>query len=191
MESIVTAVTYNRPEEPLKFMEECIKTLRTRQFKPKEDRSTIKWNIFLKPFISCADSQFAIKPMGIQRRSFKKDMDVLPAIELKSSTEPPLLPAMNLKSSLDALPPIETPENMQPYKVLQSESLPKYPPKTNAWGNIIFVLGGPCSGKTTQCILIAKQYNYAHISASELLRDECIKQAAEPTEMMKVTTHLL
>jgi len=38
--------------------------------------------------------------------------------------------------------------------------------------NIMFVLGGPGSGKGTQCQLIAKEYGYFHLSSGDLLRAE-------------------
>lgn len=37
---------------------------------------------------------------------------------------------------------------------------------------IIFVLGGPGSGKGTQCAKIVKKYGHTHLSAGDLLRDE-------------------
>jgi hypothetical protein len=78
-------------------MEECLRTMR--------GRSTIKWNMFLKPVVSCVESQFAFRPMGIQRRTFAKDMDALPTI---NSMEPTLdtIPAMNLISTMGVLPAI-------------------------------------------------------------------------------------
>ncbi|KAI8904924.1 adenylate kinase-domain-containing protein [Powellomyces hirtus] len=41
-----------------------------------------------------------------------------------------------------------------------------------AWDNIVLVLGGPGCGKGTQCARISKDYNYTHLSAGDLLRDE-------------------
>lgn len=41
-----------------------------------------------------------------------------------------------------------------------------------AWKHIVFVLGGPGSGKGTQCARISKEYNYTHLSAGDLLRAE-------------------
>lgn len=38
--------------------------------------------------------------------------------------------------------------------------------------SVVFVLGGPGSGKGTQCEKIATKYDWAHISAGDLLRDE-------------------
>lgn len=38
--------------------------------------------------------------------------------------------------------------------------------------NVLFVLGGPGAGKGTQCDLIVKNYDYKHLSAGDLLREE-------------------
>jgi adenylate kinase len=38
--------------------------------------------------------------------------------------------------------------------------------------NIVFVLGGPGSGKGTQCERLAKEFGYLHVSTGDLLRDE-------------------
>ncbi|CAN0087037.1 unnamed protein product [Ascophyllum nodosum] len=43
---------------------------------------------------------------------------------------------------------------------------------TEAKVPVIFVLGGPGSGKGTQCELLAKECGYVHLSAGELLRQE-------------------
>ena len=40
---------------------------------------------------------------------------------------------------------------------------------------IIFVLGAPGSGKSTQCAKIVKEFGLTHISAGEVLREECKK----------------
>jgi UMP-CMP kinase len=37
---------------------------------------------------------------------------------------------------------------------------------------VIFVVGGPGSGKGTQCKLITEKYGYSHLSAGDLLREE-------------------
>lgn len=37
---------------------------------------------------------------------------------------------------------------------------------------IIWVLGGPGSGKGTQCDLIVKKYGFTHLSSGDLLRAE-------------------
>lgn len=38
--------------------------------------------------------------------------------------------------------------------------------------DVIFVLGGPGSGKGTQCALLAERHAFAHFSAGDLLREE-------------------
>jgi hypothetical protein len=43
---------------------------------------------------------------------------------------------------------------------------------------ILFVVGGPGSGKGTQCAKIAEEYGYTHISSGDLLRDE-VKSGSE------------
>jgi len=49
--------------------------------------------------------------------------------------------------------------------------------------NIIFVLGGPGSGKGTQCEKIVEKYGFCHLSTGDLLRDE-VKQASERADML-------
>ena len=44
--------------------------------------------------------------------------------------------------------------------------------------NIIFVSGGPGSGKGTQCERIVKKYGYTHLSSGDLLREE-VKSGSE------------
>ena len=38
--------------------------------------------------------------------------------------------------------------------------------------NVVFVLGGPGSGKGTNCAKIVEEYGYVHLSAGDLLRAE-------------------
>ena len=40
---------------------------------------------------------------------------------------------------------------------------------------VVFVLGGPGSGKGTQCNRIKKEFGYVHLSAGDLLRAEKAK----------------
>ena len=43
---------------------------------------------------------------------------------------------------------------------------------------VIFVVGGPGSGKGTQCERIVKKYGYTHLSSGDLLREE-VKSGSE------------
>ena len=53
---------------------------------------------------------------------------------------------------------------------------------------VVFVLGGPGSGKGTQCELISKTFNFIHLSAGELLRRES-KNNPE-SEVAKIMSHI-
>jgi adenylate kinase len=53
---------------------------------------------------------------------------------------------------------------------------------------VIFVLGGPGSGKGTQCDKLVEKYHYNHLSSGDLLREECAsgsKRGKELEEIMK------
>jgi UMP-CMP kinase len=50
---------------------------------------------------------------------------------------------------------------------------------------IIFVLGGPGSGKGTQCAKLVKDYGFKHLSAGDLLREEQDRPGSEFGEMIK------
>uniref|UniRef100_A0A7N0U8G6 UMP-CMP kinase n=1 Tax=Kalanchoe fedtschenkoi TaxID=63787 RepID=A0A7N0U8G6_KALFE len=49
---------------------------------------------------------------------------------------------------------------------------------------VVFVLGGPGSGKGTQCANIVKRYGFTHLSAGDLLRAE-IKSGSENGKMIQ------
>lgn len=49
---------------------------------------------------------------------------------------------------------------------------------------VVFVLGGPGSGKGTQCANLVKQYGFIHLSAGDLLRDE-VKAGGPNAEMIE------
>jgi UMP-CMP kinase len=49
---------------------------------------------------------------------------------------------------------------------------------------IVFVIGGPGSGKGTQCAKIVKQFGFTHLSAGDLLREEA-KYDTEQGTMIK------
>ena len=58
---------------------------------------------------------------------------------------------------------------------------------TNTNNNlVIFVLGGPGSGKGTQCAKLKEKHHFVHISTGELLREEQEKNGPE-AEYIKAT----
>lgn len=46
------------------------------------------------------------------------------------------------------------------------------PPNKLELKNLVFVLGGPGSGKGTQCAKLSEKYGLVHISTGDLLREE-------------------
>ncbi|KAL9652496.1 hypothetical protein ABK040_000068 [Willaertia magna] len=58
------------------------------------------------------------------------------------------------------------------------DELQRRDPK-NQSRKVVFVLGGPGSGKGTQCARLVEKYNFAHYSAGDLLRAECQKDTEQ------------
>lgn len=52
--------------------------------------------------------------------------------------------------------------------------------------HIFFVLGGPGSGKGTQCDNLVKDYKFKHLSVGDLLREERAKGGATGQEIEKI-----
>lgn len=60
-----------------------------------------------------------------------------------------------------------------------SQSLAKMVPE------VVFVLGAPGAGKGTQCTFISKEYDFVHLSAGDLLREERQRPGSEYGEMIE------
>ena len=52
--------------------------------------------------------------------------------------------------------------------------------------NIVFVLGGPGSGKGTQCDKIVAKYGFYHLSTGDLLREELVSGSARADELKDI-----
>lgn len=50
---------------------------------------------------------------------------------------------------------------------------------------VLFVLGGPGSGKGTQCANLVRDFKFVHLSAGDLLRDEQKREGSEYGELIK------
>jgi UMP-CMP kinase len=50
---------------------------------------------------------------------------------------------------------------------------------------VIFVLGGPGAGKGTQCANLVRDYNFAHLSAGDLLREEQNRAGSQFGQLIK------
>ncbi|XP_003747121.1 adenylate kinase isoenzyme 1 [Galendromus occidentalis] len=53
---------------------------------------------------------------------------------------------------------------------------------------VVWVLGGPGSGKGTQCAKIVEKYGYVHISSGDLLRDEVAKATPLGQQLSAIMT---
>lgn len=51
--------------------------------------------------------------------------------------------------------------------------------------NVVFVLGGPGSGKGTQCANIVRDYNFKHLSAGDLLRAEQDREGSQFGDLIR------
>lgn len=51
---------------------------------------------------------------------------------------------------------------------------------------IIFVLGGPASGKGTQCEKIIEEFGFTHVSTGDLMRAEMTKGTKEGEKIKKI-----
>lgn len=65
-------------------------------------------------------------------------------------------------------------DKRQPRESLESSLVPA---QTDL--SLIFVLGGPGSGKGTQCAKLVKDYGFVHLSAGDLLREEQKRPGSE------------
>lgn len=72
-------------------------------------------------------------------------------------------------STAQPTPVVTAPQPAAPLPVLDLEHGPVFNPEETT---VIFILGGPGVGKGTQCSQIAKEMNYVHLSAGDLLREE-------------------
>ena len=54
--------------------------------------------------------------------------------------------------------------------------------------NIVFILGGPGSGKGTQCDKIVEKYGFCHLSSGDLLRDEVASGSERGKKLQEIMT---
>ena len=50
---------------------------------------------------------------------------------------------------------------------------------------VVYILGGPGSGKGTQSIHLVQDYGFTHLSAGDLLREEQSREGSEYGQMIK------
>ncbi|KAJ1336837.1 hypothetical protein BSLG_006940 [Batrachochytrium salamandrivorans] len=157
-------------------MEECI--VKIRKDSLLSTYPTVRWNSFLPPI--CTTSRNSNRGGIVARKRLTETIELPPTVSLS----PLLHPSSATHSSYRTpsvwptqsrvIPPILPTDD---HVAQDAESCPASIESVSrvrgqAWRNIVFVLGGPGSGKGTQCVRIAKEFHYIHLSAGDLLRLE-------------------
>ncbi|XP_043942780.1 adenylate kinase isoenzyme 5 [Protopterus annectens] len=148
-ESLLTGLMYYRPEDPVEYLETCLKKV-----KELGGSDKIRWDTFL------GQEKRTLPPLNGQvRRSILRS--VLP----DSSNFPyrrydrlPPIHQFSIESDTDMS---ETAELIEEYEIFDP---------TQPHPKIILIIGGPGSGKGTQSKKIAEHYGFEWISVGELLR---------------------
>lgn len=158
-EGMLTGLLYHKPEDHLAFLENCISLAKTEK--------DIKWNSFLdvskKPLPPIPKTDGPIKSeAGDEIRTFTTEP------EMKQKQPLPPINGM-AHPSID-----EDDKELTEKNILTSESDEEVDVEFSGQ-RIVFVLGGPGSGKGTQCARIVGEFGYVHLSAGDLLRQEVTK----------------
>ncbi|TPX38130.1 hypothetical protein SmJEL517_g00167 [Synchytrium microbalum] len=179
LEAITTGLSFAKPEDPITFIQECCTQLRSLQ----HEKKTLHWDSFVpggsvalpgirggKKYIRKVKkpSAWVEKPISIINSSILVDESVVLEIRGRASHDvsAAVLPPIGVKA-------VEVKEEVKEEATVESkEAVIKPVPTGRAWQNIVFVLGGPGSGKGTQCDRLVAEFKYVHLSSGDLLRAE-------------------
>ncbi|KAJ3326342.1 hypothetical protein HDV06_000218 [Boothiomyces sp. JEL0866] len=170
--SIAIGITYHQPVDPIYYMEDCLKKVKQDNLLtvPPYQNGYLKWDSFLPPKKEYKSTYLLENQKDIYRKIYNP-IDIIP----------PIKPYVKEKSN-----------NPLTVKILNFKTLPDIqqsaPPtrRSKAWGNIVFIIGGPGCGKGTQCEKIAKEFSYMHLSVGDLLRKEAAKHTTTGHEISKL-----
>nr|XP_002131226.1 adenylate kinase isoenzyme 1-like isoform X1 [Ciona intestinalis] len=187
IESIMIGLLHNRPNEPLNFISSCIESAKECGTKD------ISWHSFIPP------PQLALEPILIPEKTGILSKNVF-------KTETPSRMLAEKKQPPPKLPPISSKKptyevEQQPMMINKSEvQTEQHGVKNNMDSKkIVFVIGGPGSGKGTQCEKIVEKYGFTHFSSGDLLRAEVnsgspqgeeLKQMMERGDLVPMSTVL-
>ncbi|KAJ8379750.1 hypothetical protein SKAU_G00005280 [Synaphobranchus kaupii] len=158
-ESMLTGLMYHRPEDPLMFLESCLQ--KARELGGPE---RVPWDAFITP------DRRPLPPIGPgqgKRATFRSDPGPGPGPGPYRRYErlPPIQAQYSIESDSDMT---ESSGLIQEYDVFDP-SRPR--------PHIIFVIGGPGSGKGTQTAKMAGHYAYECVSVGEILRNQLLHHA--------------
>ncbi|KAM9719102.1 adenylate kinase isoenzyme 5 [Menidia menidia] len=156
-ESLLTGLMYYRPDDPIEYLEGCLKKVRELGGLDK-----VRWDTFV------GQEKKSLPPLngGQSRRSlFRNVMPDSPNFPYRRYDRLPPISQFSIESDSDLS---ETAELIEEYEVFDpSRPRPK----------VILVIGGPGSGKGTQSLKIAERYGFQYMSVGELLRKKMIHNA--------------
>ncbi|KAG5840881.1 adenylate kinase 5, like [Anguilla anguilla] len=158
-ESMLTGLMYHRPEDPLMFLESCLQ--KARELGGPE---RVPWDAFITP------DRRPLPPIGVgqgKKATFRPEPGPGPGPGPYRRYErlPPIQAQYSIESDSDMT---ETSGLIQEYDVFD-------PSKPRP--HIIFVIGGPGSGKGTQTAKMAGHYGYECVSVGEILRNQLLHHA--------------
>uniref|UniRef100_A0A8P4GPF7 Adenylate kinase isoenzyme 5 n=1 Tax=Dicentrarchus labrax TaxID=13489 RepID=A0A8P4GPF7_DICLA len=155
--SLLTGLMYYRPDDPIDYLEGCLKKARELGGPDK-----VRWDTFV------GQEKKSLPPLngGQSRRSlFRNVLPDSPNFPYRRYDRLPPISQFSIESDSDLS---ETAELIEEYEVFDpSRPRPK----------VILVIGGPGSGKGTQCLKIAERYGFQYVSVGELLRKKMIHNA--------------
>ncbi|CAJ1072822.1 LOW QUALITY PROTEIN: adenylate kinase isoenzyme 5 [Xyrichtys novacula] len=156
-ESLLTGLMYYRPDDPIEYLEGCLKKVSELGGPDK-----VRWDTFV------GQEKKSLPPLngGQSRRSlFRNVLPDSPNFPYRRYDRLPPISQFSIESDSDLS---ETAELIEEYEVFDpSRPRPK----------VILVIGGPGSGKGTQCLKIAERYGFQYVSVGELLRKKMIHNA--------------
>ncbi|XP_030647634.1 adenylate kinase 5, like [Chanos chanos] len=161
-ESMLTGLMYHRPEDPLGFLENCLQ--KARELGGPE---SVAWDTFITPDRRPLPPITA--PQGKKAPSkLEGGPGPGPGPYRRYERLPPIQAQFSIESDSDMT---ESSGLIQEYDVFD-------PSKPRP--HIIFIIGGPGSGKGTQTAKIASHYDYECVSVGEILRNQLLHHA--PTD---------
>ncbi|XP_068605289.1 adenylate kinase isoenzyme 5 [Brachionichthys hirsutus] len=156
-ESLLTGLMYHRPDDPIDYLDGCLKKVRELGGPDK-----VRWDTFV------GQEKKPLPPLngGQSRRSlFRNVLPDSPSFPYRRYDRLPPINQFSIESDSDLS---ETAELIEEYEVFDpSRPRPK----------VILVIGGPGSGKGTQCLKIAERHGFQYVSVGELLRKKMIHNA--------------
>ncbi|XP_041642968.1 adenylate kinase 5, like [Cheilinus undulatus] len=214
LESLLTGLLYHHPEDPISFLHSCL--IKTRQLGgPK----AVNWDTFIHlekhqprqgpprptsvppkaPFIPSVNNEIIFGPQQTAPGQYPK---LLPPSPPGPTVSPPPIvtegskdkektavttegpPPLTIQSQLS----IDSDSDMTESSGLQQEVSIKPPQKPCPI--IIFIIGGPGSGKGSQAARLAQSFNLRVISLDELLRRQLLSQAS-PSKKWEIISQMM